>query len=271
MIKTGQSALYWLKRACLLAVFMSPVAAPAQGGAECATTGMAKRFERSTTPSRYIENTCKEAMYVFWCVEGEHRRACKGPKLYHQFHTMAPGERYFNDYSLPSTDSIRLGACAGKRRNVVFSKDGSGAYACQPVTGAVAMIDCGGGAEPFQSSWTIKAVRRSGPVLRFETIETHTVLPLLFDEFSALERGETPEKVSQAFCGQSVVREQGDTSEETSPSQLVNELKARFRDHHNALFEKRVEACRNQPQPDAECKRLLDSLKNTYRGSPVSR
>ena len=73
-------------------------------------------------------NTCNMTVFMFWCHKGSGKSACGGEKFFQRGRKMEPGERYFNQYSVPSSVAIHTGACHGGRKTVSFGRDGN--YQC---------------------------------------------------------------------------------------------------------------------------------------------
>ena len=78
----------------------------------------------------FIENTCEQSVFVFWCHDGAGSSACGTEIYFKRGHKMQPNERYFNKYSLPTNTVVHTGACSGSKKNISFSADDTTLYSC---------------------------------------------------------------------------------------------------------------------------------------------
>lgn len=110
----------------------------AQNGSGCVVETYGKEHKDSNRSKKHIENTCNVDMYVFWCTNKEtglsESATCGGDKYYKKFSVLKPGEKKFNQYSIPKAANVYIGACiltpqfSNEKSVSKFNPDGS--YEC---------------------------------------------------------------------------------------------------------------------------------------------
>lgn len=115
----------------LLSLFLSSTAAFADA-TPCISQGKEKKETYWDGPRKYVQNTCSQEVVIAWCSLGSSKkeRLCGGEKYYHSSRPLKPGEKYFNQYSLPEDGTLRVVACYGSW-SAIGGFDGKGGYTCK--------------------------------------------------------------------------------------------------------------------------------------------
>lgn len=96
---------------------------------QCAVIGEDFRDQYTSKKTTFIQNKCADKIRVAWCIATSSKANCGGDGYYPHNYILAPGQRHFNQFTLPSDVNFRIAACYGGR---FFQADSSGRFSCPP-------------------------------------------------------------------------------------------------------------------------------------------
>lgn len=119
-------------------VAVSPTAAHAQTAkptpaTSCIEIGHGKEGDWQTKEHRFLRNRCPRKVELSWCLPGAASQGrCGATKKFYWWNTvLEPGQRMFNDYSVPDQGTIAMAVCFGNYGSTI-DVSASGAYDCKP-------------------------------------------------------------------------------------------------------------------------------------------
>lgn len=154
--------------------------------------------------AKSLYNACDRVVFMVWCHEGKGSGGCGDPGQFKKGRKINPGERYFNQFSVPSDVQFHVGACAGeKRRNVTLSASGGYDYSCTAAQQRVSTGDqviCGDREVSYQ--WRLKHRNESEAFVRLAAEEGVHWVSLPVSEMTAFENGgKVPQIFEARICG----------------------------------------------------------------------